>query len=136
MRVSAGSTPPSSIPAFSGWETPPDIAITLPMPPSTNDLHEWRGGQPRRSKKYAQWLVDVEWLGVVQRAADKVTGNYAMRVTGPRSRLDLDNCIKALSDGLQRMRVVGNDKHAQAILLQVDPVRAEPTVLVELWALA
>lgn len=116
------------------FDTPPDISMTLPMPPSANELLEW-SGRPRRSKKYAQWLAVVEWLGVVQRCADKLPGAYAMRVTAPRSRKDVGNLEKALSDGLQRMRVVANDRHARAILLQVDASRTEPTVLVELWGL-
>lgn len=110
------------------------------MPPSANELHcvVWRKGvKPKviRTKKYNLWLVDVEWRGVVQSGAARIPGAYAMRVTAPRSRKDVGNLEKALSDGLQRMRVVGNDKHAQAILLQVDPARTEPTVLVELWGL-
>lgn len=94
-------------------------AIDLPAPISSNAI--WRnvviGGKPRtlKSKAYLQWISDAGAMLNAQRPG-MIEGHYALTVTVTnKSRIDLDNTIKAVNDLLQSQGVVTNDRLCEEI---------------------
>jgi Holliday junction resolvase RusA-like endonuclease len=119
---------------------PPDIMLTLPLPPSTNRIV--RGGMTfggRRNfyspKTYREWQDLVLALCAAQRADDRIPYRYRMRMTLPEQRKDPSNLIKPVEDVLQKARVIANDRHLRSFALDVDPAREPGSMLVELWGL-
>jgi Holliday junction resolvase RusA-like endonuclease len=119
---------------------PPDIMLTLPLPPSTNRIV--RGGMTfggRRNfyspKTYREWQSLVLALCAAQGAGDRIPYRYRMRMTLPEQRKDPSNLIKPVEDVLQKARVIANDKHMRSFALDVDPAREPGSMLVELWGL-
>jgi len=85
---------------------------------SANQL--WRYGKSRmyRSAAYQAWLktCDGEILAQIGALGRRttITGAYALDVyldIAMWKRADLDNCLKALGDVLQRNAIVTNDKN-------------------------
>ena len=104
--------------------TPARYELFLPFPPSVNAIWRWvkRGRTGRtvaRSEEYSTWLKDCDgWvldqLGVPA-YRPMIRGRYTLTVTLCITRwktCDQDNCLKALSDLLQRSRLVADDKNA------------------------
>jgi Holliday junction resolvase RusA-like endonuclease len=119
---------------------PPDIMLTLPLPPSTNRIV--RGGTTfggRRNfyspKTYREWQGLVLALCAAQGAGDRIPYRYRMRMTLPEQRKDPSNLIKPVEDVLQKARVIANDRHLRSFALDVDPAREPGSMLVELWGL-
>lgn len=117
------------------WNRAPDVVLTLPIPPSANEMNTVSRGRIHNSKKYTAWLREMGWLCQAQRGAGRISGSYAIRVTAPKMRKDLGNIEKPLSDGLQKARVVPNDRKAAEIRLVLLPTNGGKDVIVELWAL-
>ena len=113
--------------------TPADIQLTLPVPPSSNRL--WRNGNGRtfKSAEYVAWLAQGGVACAEQTHGDHMPGCYAIAITLPRTRIDPDNAIKPLQDLLQRAGIVANDRYMRRLALDVDDARTD--VLVRLWAL-
>src|SRR5262245_6747365 len=91
------------------------IILKLPVPPSTNRL--WRRGKGRGlylDAKYKSWRKEAGWTLKEQRP-EKLTGDYEMTVALPRTRLDIDNALKALGDILVAHGIVPDDRHCQRI---------------------
>ena len=81
------------------------VMLDLPRPISTNAI--WRNvvvtGKPRtlKSREYLAWESDAGLRLNTQRPG-MVEGAYGLTITVTRkSRIDLDNCVKAVSDLLQ-----------------------------------
>lgn len=113
---------------------PPHVVLRLPLPPSANRI--WRvgkGGVVHKADAYRRWLQQAGWECVIQQGGDRIPAAYHMRVTLPQTRRDPDNALKALSDLLQRQRVITDDKHLRGMALLVSRERGD-SVLVELWA--
>lgn len=94
--------------------------LTLPFPPSVNHLWRYVGrGKVIRSPDYEAWLKTgdgcvLEQLGIPAYRRP-IRGKYLMELTLDVSRwgkVDGDNCLKAVSDLLQRNNIVENDKNA------------------------
>lgn len=95
------------------------MTLDLPMPISTNDL--WmpvRRGQTAamiRTSQYKNWLVEAG-LFLNRQAKNRIIGPYALSLyVSRKSRADLGNAEKAVSDLLQTHGVIENDRHAQRI---------------------
>jgi len=94
------------------------ITLTLPRPPSLNQL--WRSGHKHvhRSKAYSDWLELAGWHLARQRPT-KIDGEYRLHVDIERPdarRRDLDNVgFKAVSDLLVGHGVVKDDSLATEI---------------------
>lgn len=89
----------------------------LPMPPSTNGLwRRTRDGQVRLSDTYAAWLKEAGTLMMIARQRP-TRGLFmaSIRMQRGRSRIDLDNGIKACLDLLQAMGLVENDKLCERV---------------------
>jgi crossover junction endodeoxyribonuclease RusA len=87
--------------------------ITLPMPPSLNNIFvnvRGRGRVP--SKKYCAWKKIAGWALIAQ-SPRKIDGpvTIAMRLARPTANSDLDNRIKPLLDLLVIHGVITDDRY-------------------------
>lgn len=103
------------------------VTVTLPYPPSANQL--WRSvrGRVVRSAAYASWLNVASWEVklAVARTFDKqgVAGPYALTVLvcpPDRRPRDIDNLLKAISDALAKGGAIKNDSLCQRIEAEWD----------------
>ena len=102
--------------------------LTLPMPPSVNELHTNGNGRRFRSKAYMDWLKQAEGMFLTQKRTygQPVDGHFTyhvildetkrgLGVQGDRYAKDGSNYdSKALLDFLQHVGVIKNDKYADA----------------------
>jgi Holliday junction resolvase RusA-like endonuclease len=97
-------------------------AIDLPPPISANAI--WRnvvvGGKPRtlKSKAYLAWVSEAGAMLNAQKPGF-VEGHYCLTITVTnKSRIDLDNTVKAVNDLLQSQGVVSNDRLCEEITIR------------------
>jgi len=89
------------------------IRLILPYPPSVNRL--WRASKTGRvynSPKYKEWRVQAMWAIKEQCRTLRVTGMYKMTllaVRPDRSKRDIGNLEKAVSDVLTAAKIVEDD---------------------------
>jgi len=103
-----------------GREEKEVVMLDLPPPISTNDI--WtpvrrKAGfaQMVRSKKYLQWVSDAGFMINAQRPG-MVSGKFSFRLQVTRkSRVDLDNVLKATLDLLQNQGIISNDRKCEEI---------------------
>lgn len=107
------------------------VTLTLPFPPSTNNLFVNVRGKGRvKSARYAQWCTEAGWEARRQRAG-KVEGPYALYITACRPdarRRDLGNLEKPISDALKTAGIIEDDSLCQK--LQMNWGSAGKTVFV------
>ena len=110
------------------------VVIDLPLPISTNDLHASSFATVRRSERYRTWARAAGTMLNAQRPGS-VRGPYAITllVNPRRSRVDLDNTIKGISDLLQEHRIIENDRMAQRVTLEWSDAIPGSRVFVERW---
>lgn len=92
--------------------------LTLPAPPSTNSLFRNVPGKGRvKTIRYLTWIRAAQNQAMAQ-PRFHVAGSYGMEVIVRRrnSRLDLDNCLKAIGDFLVTCGYVDDDRHLSAIV--------------------
>ena len=87
------------------------IELTLPMPPSVNQLYANRKGGRMKTKKYSDWIYSAGWAleeqGLLSIKGDVEVYYYF----GPRCRKsDVFNREKAISDLLVSHRVIEDDR--------------------------
>lgn len=116
-----------------------DIILLLPEPPSTNKLFREIsiGGKPRRvrTSDYNKWREAASVAVAQQSAADRIEGNYRLRLTVPKQRQrDLSNNLKAVEDLLQMAGVIRNDLACTHIVMRRDLAREPGHIMVELWS--
>lgn len=93
--------------------------LTLPFPPSVNDIWQFTRRRVSRSAAYMAWIKEVDGC-VLEQAGIRayrrtIQGKYRLLLELDLHRfsaVDQDNCIKAVSDTLQRNRLIANDKFA------------------------
>lgn len=97
------------------------IVLNLPIPPSTNNLFMNVKGYGRvKSPAYKQWIQEAGWELMRQRA-EHIPGWYELFIFLPaKTRGDIDNRAKALSDLLVKHSVVTDDTKAWAIHIHRD----------------
>ena len=99
-----------------------EIKLILPFPPSVNRL--WRttkSGGMHRSTEYSSWCKHAEWASVTQIKGQKITGKYTLEIVAVRPdkrRRDLGNLEKAVSDLLQKIKVIQDDYLCEDIRLR------------------
>lgn len=87
--------------------------LTLPKPPSVNELYRNAPGKGRvKTIRYQTWLRAAENQAIAQ-PRWHVSGAYVLDLTVRRGnvRADLDNTVKAVSDALVRWGYVEDDRH-------------------------
>lgn len=110
------------------------VVIDLPLPISTNELRTVSRGQFLSSDRYRTWARDAGNMLEAQRPRC-VRGAYAITllVNPRRTKIDLDNSIKGVSDLLQKHRVIENDRKASRIVLEWSEAVEGSRVTVEKW---
>lgn len=111
------------------------IDLNLPLPISTNDL--WRPdgkGGVCRTDRYETWFRAAGNMINAQRPG-RIDGCYALSLTinRRRTRIDLDNAVKAVSDALQECGVIDNDRLAEEIHLRWSDDVDGMLVWIERW---
>ncbi len=94
--------------------------MTLPLPPSTNNLYHNHGNRRRRTGKYVAWHRNAILSIFAQVRADfGVRGPVALTIAVPDGmRGDIDNRLKATIDALVASRRIDDDKHVSSITIQ------------------
>ncbi len=92
--------------------------ITLPYPPTTNNLYVNIGDRRVKSRGYRAWLSSAGWELKAQRPAP-VKGRYILTIIAdaPDKRArDIDNLIKPVSDLLKACGVIEDDHMAKSVM--------------------
>ena len=101
------------------------VRLTLPFPPSVNAIWKFIGAGTRNRRRvirdpaYSTWIKTcdgccLEQLGI-SAYRRTIKGRYSLVLALDLScfgRVDQDNCVKAVSDFLQRARIIENDRWA------------------------
>lgn len=104
------------------------IKVTLPLPPTTNNLFfnlKGRGGRAK-SQAYKQWLKDAQplILAAYREAgspvfADKQRMALHLRV-GVGYRSDIENRCKAVADALCAFLPIPDDRYTDRVVIERD----------------
>jgi crossover junction endodeoxyribonuclease RusA len=73
------------------------------------------------SQKYAAWKKHAEWAVVGQVKGKNITGEYTLEIVAvkpDKRRRDLGNLEKAVSDLLQKVKIIEDDYLCQKITMQ------------------
>lgn len=94
--------------------------LTLPYPPTANNLYRNAGKKRVKSEGYTAWLTEAGWLVRSQRAL-LVPGRYRLSLiaTAPDRRArDIDNLVKPVSDLLKKAGVIEEDSLAKSVFAE------------------
>lgn len=99
------------------------VTLSLPFPPSVNNL--WRRGRTGmyRSPSYMTWLNAAGTMLNAQKPG-KIAGHYVIAIELERKdnrRRDCDNLVKAVSDLLEQHGVIENDSLADSLTVAWSP---------------
>lgn len=106
------------------------ISVTLPYPPTTNNLFINQGKGRAKSPRYRAWLAEAgaEIMANGPRLnAHKISGPYNFFMIAERPdnrRRDLSNLCKPVEDLLVSMGLIADDSDAQSIEMRwsINPV--------------
>lgn len=91
------------------------VVLTLPAPPSLNELWTKRGRKWVCTPKYRQWKSDAGWTLQLQRPR-RGSGPFSIRLYASESRIaDVDNLLKPVLDLLVEHGVTVDDKYARSV---------------------
>lgn len=110
------------------------VVVTLPYPPTANNMHTVARGRKVKSTEYKAWRQNAEWSLVAQRVP-KTCGPFHVRfyVTRPDRRArDLDNLTKPMLDAIKAAGLIDDDHLAESILLAWRDLGSEPGVTAEI----
>ncbi len=97
------------------------ITLVLPEPPSVNDLWGYAQGRVYRKKKYVAWLKEAGLIWLTQKPRSPIKslpGEYALIIAVSRAtKCDIDNLVKAISDMLEGVGIIQNDKLCTKLLV-------------------
>lgn len=94
------------------------VALNLPRPPSVNQLFANIPGKGRvKTAAYRAWIAAAGWMIKAQRP-QPIRGKYNLLILVGPTRADLGNCEKAVSDLLQALGVIENDRLGEEIALK------------------
>lgn len=91
--------------------------ITLPYPPTTNNLYRNAGKKRVKSEGYKAWLTEAGWTVKVQRPV-AILGRYRLALIAfapDRRARDVDNLLKPVSDLLKACGVIEEDSLAKSV---------------------
>lgn len=111
------------------------ICIVLPYPPSANRMYRMMRGHMVLSDVARAYEEDVGWRAkqyMLDRSIEITDAPVALtiRVFAPSPRRDVDNCLKALLDGLEGV-VFRNDRQVAELHVYREIDRTNPRVEVE-----
>lgn len=107
--------------------------ITVPIPPSVNNLFRTTGRMRYKTGEYREWIADTarEFARLIPATAFPV--EVWVKVTGKVNRQrDIDNVNKPILDALKAAGVVPDDnlKHVDRVDAWYEPGEGEPRVVV------
>lgn len=103
-------------------------SLTLPYPPSTNNLYENTTRGRRKSECAKQYRIDVQKILLVEKVRPLLGPVcLTLHVFRPRKARDLSNCVKALEDALTGF-AYQDDKQVVEIYLRRDDDKVNPRV--------
>lgn len=106
-----------------------EITLTIPTPPSVNDLYGRRkGGGVYLKPKYRAWKTEAGWAVQMQRPG-KMFGPYTVLLAVPMLG-DADNRCKATLDLLVSLGITDDDKHCLSITATKEPGRKDALVII------
>jgi Holliday junction resolvase RusA-like endonuclease len=118
-RQQVGAAPP----------VPACTTLTLPVPPSVNNLFSNSVRGRFRTPKYKAWLAEAGWK-LREQLPDPIMGRVVIIIGVERSNLraDLDNMTKALLDLLTWHKVIEDDRFVTGLVMAWMPQgkRREP----------
>ena len=92
------------------------FTVTLPLPPSTNNLFKTAGKRRTKSQEYRIWIEAAGWA-LKQDRLSPVTGPFAFLLALPRGMPgDCSNRIKAPEDLLVAHKLTPDDRHSDLVL--------------------
>lgn len=92
------------------------FTVTLPLPPSANNLFLTRGNRRARSPEYDAWIEAARWALHCEKL-QPVTGPYAFLLALPYlMRGDCSNRLKAPEDLLVKEGLTPDDRHADLVM--------------------
>ena len=96
----------------------PEIAFTLPPPPSVNNLFVTVGRKRVKSARYRSWQHTAGWELQAQRPG-RISGPWTCEITLPvRTRADADNLAKPILDLLVAHGVTDDDRHCRKVSVE------------------
>lgn len=106
------------------------VTISLPFPPSSNNLFFNRRGGRTKTPEYNAWIAEADAMFMQQRAEKTVgtpiDGHFiatiALDQLKRRHNSDVDNRIKACLDFLQRVELIKNDSLCDKLDIAWGPV--------------
>ena len=109
------------------------LAVTIPKPPSTNNLFATVKGRRIKTRGYKVWIEEAGLRLNLQTAqAPTITGPISLRLVLDKGRGDLANYEKAATDLLVRHRLIGDDKQVVQLFMQhSNTMGADMSVTVE-----
>lgn len=117
-----------------------EVRLTLPIPPSANNLFAnarrkkkgtKKGGGRYITKAYKAWRIEAGWT-LMQQRPGMIVGPYELHIVLPKMRAnaDIDNKVKPLSDLLVTHGVTDDDKHCRLITVGRDDTASAVVVTV------
>ena len=96
----------------------PVVILTLPAPPTTNNLFINAGRKRVKSQRYKAWQTEAGWELRRQRCGC-IGGPWEADIALPTGLTgDLDNYLKPILDLLVTHRVVDDDKHCMKLSVE------------------
>lgn len=111
----------------------PWFVLDLPRPPSVN---RFLGKLGNKSPAVRKWVGQADAYLRVRGKYPRIAGPYELWVTFPTkefTRYDADNHLKALSDWLQRVEMIQNDRLARWICVMWGEAPAGCRVRIRPW---
>lgn len=105
-----------------------EITLTIPTPPSTNQLYAHRPGGVYLTPKYRRWKTEAGWAIQMQKPG-KIKGPYTVELFVPMLG-DADNRCKSAGDLLVSMGVTDDDRHCMSITATKEPGRKDCLVVI------
>jgi Holliday junction resolvase RusA-like endonuclease len=135
---------PPSIPSATGASagrpaTGPDwFVLDIPRPPSVNRFMRTKKGMPlgNFSPVVLRWREQADAYLLLRRPYLRIKGPYELLVKFPIDEFtlfDADNCLKALSDWLQRVEIIENDRYARRLVVEWGEAPVGCRIRVRAW---
>ena len=101
-----------------GVSAPPCTILTVPAPPSVNNLFANTVRGRFKTPRYKAWLQEAGWR-LREQLPDPVPGRVVVMLGIERNNLrsDLDNQAKALLDLLTAHKVIEDDRYVTALVM-------------------
>jgi hypothetical protein len=94
------------------------FVLDIPRPPSVNRFIHRLGN---KTPSFQKWIESADYCLIVARPWPRIPDCYELGVTYSKDKFgtfDADNCLKPLSDWLQRVKLIQNDKLCRRLVVE------------------